>query len=166
MTKPVRGSKANDAVAASSAPRSPWMGILKTCTAYTFGAGAVASLVLWPILGARFAGSVGFGVGLVIIFFGVSLLIAELAGRYRSSWALPAFLFTYMLKIVGMGLLVLFSGLPDWVYRPAFMWGAIGALVLWQFGEIRAFSKARLPIFADEDPASPGSGGTDHGTPR
>jgi ATP synthase protein I len=166
MIKPVRGSKPNGALAASSAPRSPWMGILKTCTAYTFSVGAAVSLVLWPILGAQFAGSIGFAVGLVIIFFGVSLLIAELAGRYRSSWALPAFLFTYMLKIVGMGFLVLFSGLPDWVYRPAFMWGAIGALVLWQFGEIRAFSKARLPIFDDEEPTPPGSGEAQHGNPR
>ncbi len=166
MIKPVRGSKANGALAASSAPRSPWMGILKTCTAYTISVGAAASLVLWPILGAQFAGSIGFGVGLVIIFFGVSLLIAELAGRYRSSWALPAFLFTYVLKIFGMGFLVLFSGLPDWVHRPAFMWGAIGSLVLWQFGEIRAFSKARLPIFDDEEPTPPGSGEAQHGNPR
>lgn len=159
MTKPVRGSKACGALVASSAPRSPWMGILKTCTAYTAGAGAIASLVLWPFLGPHVAGSAAFAVGLVILFFGVSLLIAEAAGRININYALPAFLFTYVFKIFGMGFLVLFSGLPDWVHRPTFMWGAIGALVLWQIGEIRAFSRARLPVFADDEPSPSGGSG-------
>lgn len=159
MTKPARGSKATGALVASSAPRSPWMGILKTCTTYTLGVGAVASLVLWPILGPHVAWSIAFAVGLVILFFGVSLLIAETAGRINISYALPAFLFTYVIKIFGMGFMVLFSGLPDWVHRPTFMWGAIGALVLWQIGEIRAFSKARLPVFADDDQAPSGGVG-------
>lgn len=166
MIKPVRGSKANGALVASSAPRSPWMGILKTCTAYTTSVGAAVSLVSWPILGPQIAGSIGFAAGLVIAFFGISLLIAEVAGRYRSNWSLPAFLFTYVLKVFGMGFLVLFSGLPDWVHRPAFMWAAIGSLVLWQFGEIRAFSKARLPIFEDEGPSPSGGVGDQHGESR
>lgn len=160
MTKPARGSKANGAFVASSAPRSPWMGILKTCTAYTVGAGAVASLALWPFLGPHVAGSIAFAVALVIFFFGISLLIAEAAGRINTNWALPAFLFTYVFKIFGMGFLVLFSGLPDWVHRPAFMWGAIGALVVWQIGEIRSFSKARLPIFIDDEPTQSGGVGS------
>lgn len=156
MTKPVRGSKANGALVASSAPRSPWMGILKTCTSYTLGAGILASLAAWPLLGPQIAGSIAFATAIVMIFFGISLLIAEGAGRINSSWALPAFLFTYVVKIFGMGFLVLLSGLPDWVHRPTFMYGAIGALVLWQIGEIRAFSKARLPVFVDEDPNQSG----------
>lgn len=151
MTKPVRGSKSNGALVASSAPRSPWMGILKTCIAYTVSAGTVISLAAWPFFGPQIAGSIAFGTVIVILFFGISLLIADMAGRINSAWALPAFLFTYVFKIIGMGFLVLLSGLPDWVHRPTFMYGAIGALVLWQIGEIRAFSKARIPVFADED---------------
>lgn len=158
MTKPVRGSKANGALVASSAPRSPWMGILKTCMTYTVGAGIVISLVAWPLFGPQIAGSIAFGTAIVILFFGISLLIADMAGRINHSWALPAFLFTYVVKLFGMGFLVLLSGLPDWVHRPTFMYGAIGALVLWQIGEIRAFSKARIPVFADEDSSQSGGG--------
>lgn len=163
MTKPERGSKAGGAFLASSAPRSPWMGILKTCLTYTVGVGALASLVAWPVLGASVAGSLAFGCALIVVFFGISLLVAEWAGRYRSEWAIPAFLFMYVAKLLGMALLVMFSGLPDWVLVPYFMWGALGSLVLWQFGEIRAFSKARLPIFNIEDPASPSSAGGGNG---
>jgi ATP synthase protein I len=165
MIKPERGSKASGALVASSAPRSPWLGILTTCVAYTVGVGALASLVAWPILGAREAGSLAFGCALIVVFFGVSLLVAEWAGRYRSTWALPAFLFMYIAKILAMGFLVLFSGLPDWVLAPYFMWGALGSLVLWQFGEIRAFSRARLPIFNSDDPSPTPSAGGENGQP-
>lgn len=163
MTKPERGSKTNGALVASSAPRSPWMGILKTCVAYTVGVGVIASIAAWPILGSSEAGSLAFGCALIVVFFGISLLVAEWAGRYRSSWALPAFLFMYVAKILGMGALVIFSGLPSWVLAPYFMWGAVGSLVLWQFGEIRAFSRARLPIFNHEDPMTSPSAGGEHG---
>lgn len=165
MIKPERGSKASGALVASSAPRSPWLGILKTCLTYTVGVGALASLAAWPIFGAREAGSLAFGCALIVVFFGVSLLVAELAGRRRTSWALPAFLFMYVAKLLGMGFLVLFSGLPDWALAPYFMWGALGALVLWQIGEIRAFSRARLPIFNHEDPPPSASAGGDLGQP-
>ncbi|NKG20480.1 hypothetical protein [Paeniglutamicibacter terrestris] len=163
MIKPERGSRTNGALVAASAPRSPWMGILKTCTAYTAGAGLVLSLAAWPILSGVIAGSLAFGCALIVVFFGVSLLVAEFAGRYRASWALPAFLFMYMAKILGMGFLVLFASLPSWVLAPYFMWGAIGSLVLWQFGEIRAFSRARLPIFNDDDPSPSDSSGGKRG---
>ncbi len=165
MTKPERGSKADRALVASSAPRSPWLGILKTCLAYTVGVGLVAALVAWPVLGATEAGSLAFGCALIVVFFGVSLLVAEWAGRYHSSWAIPAFLFMYVAKLVAMALLVIFSGLPHWVLVPYFMWGALGSLVLWQAGEIRAFSKARLPIFNTEEPSSPASAGGGNGQP-
>ena len=163
MTKPERGSRAGGAFVASAAPRSPWMGILKTCLIYTVGVGLAASLVAWPVLGAPEAGSLAFGCALIVVFFGVSLLVAEWAGRYRGSWAIPAFLFMYVAKLVAMALLVVFSGLPDWVLVPYFMWGALGSLVLWQAGEIRAFSKARLPIFNTEEPSSPASAGGQDG---
>lgn len=165
MIKSGRGSKPSGALVASSAPRSPWLGILKTCVSYTVGVGAVASIVAWPILGAQAAGSLAFGCALIVVFFGISLLVAEWAGRHRASWALPAFLFMYFIKILGMGFLVLFSGLPEWVLAPYFMWGAIGSLVLWQVGEIRAFSRARLPIFNQDDPSPSPSDGGEHGKP-
>jgi ATP synthase protein I len=165
MIKSGRGSKPSGALVASSAPRSPWLGILKTCVSYTVGVGAVASIVAWPILGAQAAGSLAFGCALIVVFFGISLLVADWAGRHRASWALPAFLFMYFIKVLGMGFLVLFSGLPEWVLAPYFMWGAIGSLVLWQVGEIRAFSRARLPIFNQDDPSPSPSDGGDHGKP-
>lgn len=152
MNKSRKHAEASGAVTASDAPAGPWLGILKTCLSWTVAACVAAAVVALFVGGPLAAASVGLAALLVIAFFGISLLIAEMVGRISPGAALGAFVITYMVKVFAVGFALLQAGLPEWVDRPWFLWSALGAVVLWQAGEIRAFSKARMPIF---DPDAP-----------
>ncbi len=108
-------------VPASKAPDSIWMPVL------------VSSLV-YALIGTA-------------AFFLISLLVAELAGRIRRNWAMPAFLAVFAIKVFGLAFVLLNLGLPGWANRQGFVLAAAIVLVAWQVGEIRAFSKARMPIY-------------------
>lgn len=151
MNNRPRPSASTEALRASGEPPSPWLGILRTCVSWSLVASAATSVVAAFVAGAPAAFSVGLAALLVIMFFAVSLLVAELVGRVSPGAALGAFMITYLVKVFGVGFVLLAVGIPDWVERGWFMWSAIGIVVLWQAGEIRAFSKARLPIYTSSD---------------
>lgn len=154
MNKSRKRAEAGGALVASDAPAGPWLGILKTCLTWTVAACVLAALVSLVISGPLTAASVGLAALLVIVFFGISLVIAEVVGRVSPGAALGAFVITYMVKVFAVGFTLLAVGLPDWVDRPWFMWTALGAVVLWQAGEIHAFSKARMPVFDPDAPTT------------
>lgn len=153
MKKSRKRAVAYEAITVSDAPVAPWLGILRTCLTWTVVACAAAALVALFVSGPLAAASAGVASLLVIVFFGISLLIADWVGRISPGAALGAFVITYMVKVFVVGFALLAIGLPAWVNGPWFLWTALGAVVLWQAGEIQAFSKARLPVF-DPD-ASP-----------
>lgn len=151
MKNTPRPSASTEALRASAEPPSPWLGILKACVSWSLIGSAATMIVAAFIAGSLAAFSVGLAALLVIMFFGVSLLVAELVGRVSPGAALGAFMITYLVKVFGIGFVLLAVGIPDWVEQGWFMWSAIGIVVLWQAGEVRAFSKARLPIYISQD---------------
>ncbi|MGP5043674.1 hypothetical protein ACTXJR_06540 [Glutamicibacter ardleyensis] len=134
-------------VVVSAAPKSIWLPILGISMLYSLIAAAAFFLISWLFADLRYALSGALASGLVIGFFAVSILIAEAAGRFRSTWAMPAFLGTFVIKVFGIAFLLLNLGLPDWVNRQGFVLAAAVSLVAWQTGEIRAFMKTRLAIY-------------------
>lgn len=134
-------------VPASKAPDSIWMPILGRSLLYSLVAIAAFFLISWPIADLRFAASGALAAALVIGFFATGLLVAEGAGRIRRSWAMPAFLAAFVLKVFGLAFVLLYLGLPGWANTRGFILGAAISLVAWQVGEIRAFAKARMAIY-------------------
>ncbi|MGP9782059.1 hypothetical protein CQ010_17375 [Arthrobacter sp. MYb211] len=137
----------SDRITASAAPKSIWLPILGISVLYSLIATAAFFLISWLLADLRYALSGAFAAGLVIGFFAVSILIAEAAGRIRSTWAMPAFLGTFVIKVFGIAFVLLNLGLPEWVNRQGFVLAAAVSLVAWQVGEVRAFMKTRLAIY-------------------
>ena len=158
-----RRAEASGTIAVSEAPAGPWLGILKTCLCWTVAACAAAALAALFVAGAFAAASVGLAALLVIVFFGISLLIAEVVGRISPGAALGAFILTYLVKVFAVGFTLLAIGLPGWVDQVWFLWSALGSVVLWQAGEIRAFTKARMPVFDPGASTAPKAREKDHG---
>lgn len=137
-------------ISASNAPKSIWLPILGISLLYSIIAVTIFFLISWLVADVKYALSGAFAAGLVIGFFAVSVLIAEAAGRIRHTWAMPAFLATFVVKVFGIAFVLLSLGLPDWVNRQGFVLAAAISLVAWQVGEVRAFMKARLAIYNEE----------------
>lgn len=136
-------------VRASKAPESIWLPVLGKSLLYALIATAAFFLISWLVADLVYAGSGALAAALVIGFFATGLLVAEGAGRIRRSWALPAFLAVFVLKVFGIAFVLLYLGLPGWANTQGFVLGAAISLVAWQVGEIRAFSKARMAIYHD-----------------
>lgn len=137
-------------VSASSVPKSIWLPILGKSLAYSLIATGGFFLISWLVADLQYALSGVFAACMVITFFALGLLIAEAAGRIRRSWAMPAFLGVFVIKVFGIAFVLLNLGLPDWVNRQGFVLAAAISLVAWQVGVVRAFMKARLPIYNEE----------------
>ncbi|MCW4466609.1 hypothetical protein OK351_14005 [Glutamicibacter sp. MNS18] len=136
-------------VPASKAPDSIWMPVLGKSLLYAVLATIAFFLISWVVAGWLYALSGALAAALVIGFFATGLLVAEGAGRIRRTWAMPAFLAVFVLKVFGIAFVLLYLGLPAWADTQGFVLGAAISLVAWQVGEIRAFSKARMAIYHD-----------------
>ncbi|WP_421015243.1 hypothetical protein [Glutamicibacter creatinolyticus] len=134
-------------VPASMAPDSIWMPVLVSSLVYALIGTAAFFLISWLVADWWYALSGMLAAALVIGFFATGLLVAELAGRIRRNWAMPAFLAVFAIKVFGLAFVLLNLGLPGWANRQGFVLAAAIVLVAWQVGEIRAFSKARMPIY-------------------
>jgi len=117
---------------------------------YSLIATAAFFLISWLAADLRYAQSGALAAVIVISFFAIGILIAEVAGRIRRTWAMPAFLGAYVIKVFGIAFVLLNLGLPEWVNRQGFVLAAAISLVAWQIGEVRAFMKARLAIYNED----------------
>jgi ATP synthase protein I len=150
-------------VGVSGPTRSLWLGLLGLSSAVAGGA-----LVLTGVVAAllnRWTGVVSSSLGglLVVVFFAISLLIGHFVGRNNPSGAVGLFVATYFVKVIGFAVVLFVLGAPDWLHGRWFVIGAVVAVVTWQAAEIYGFSKARLQIFNDPEPAgdSKRNGSTD-----
>ncbi|MUK02041.1 hypothetical protein GM708_08890 [Vibrio cholerae] len=146
---PANGADHPNRVTVSGATASPWLRILARSSATGGGIAAVlavaAALVTSPAAGL----SVLFGAGLVIAFFGISLLIGHYAGRTNPSGALGLFAVTYAIKVVGFAAVLFVLGTPGWLDRTWFFAGALATVIAWQIAEVMAFAKLRTPLYDD-----------------
>ena len=152
MPRPEHRANGTDSphpVTASGATESPWLGILARSAAAGGGLAVVlavaAALATSPSAGLSVLG----GAGLVIAFFGISLLIGHFAGRTNPSGALGLFAVTYAIKVVGFAAVLFLLGTPGWLDRTWFFTGALATVIAWQVAEVLAFSRLRTPLYDD-----------------
>ncbi|UWX96212.1 hypothetical protein N2K95_11090 [Arthrobacter zhaoxinii] len=154
------GSRPRGYLTPSGPTKAPWLGILGTALAVTGGAAVLAAAVAALTAGISAAVSSLSGWFLIAAFFGISLLVGHVVGRSNPSGAIGMFMVTYAIKVVGFAVILFGIGTPVWLHREWFALTAVGAVVLWQVAEIRAFSRSRHLIYSDGTDTAR-EGGTD-----
>lgn len=151
------GSRSGGILNPSGPTKAPWLGILRAALVMT-GIGALCAAVAAAlIVNLEAAASALLGWFLIVAFFGISLLVGHFVGRNNPSGAIGMFVVTYAIKVVGFAVILFMLGVPQWLNREWFALTALGVVVLWQAAEIRAFSRTRYLIFADNpEPAGEG----------
>ncbi|GAA1341442.1 hypothetical protein [Arthrobacter roseus] len=149
MTPPATdGFRAAGYVDGVSGPtQSPWLRILGTCLQFT--AAALVTMTAIAMVSGGVAGAVSalYGAGIVVLFFGISLLIGHYAGRNNPSGAIGLFMAAYVLKVVGFAVVLFLLGTPDWLDRTWFFVAAVVVVIVWQTAEVFAFSKTRNLLY-------------------
>ena len=154
------GSRSGGILTPSGPTTAPWLVILRTALAVTGAAAVLAAAAAALAVDLNAAASSLFGWFVVVAFFGISLLVGHFVGRNNPSGAIGMFVVTYAIKVVGFAVILFLLGVPEWLDREWFALTALGAVVLWQAAEIRAFSQTRYLIFTD--PPHQSREGADH----
>ncbi|NAZ77650.1 hypothetical protein GTQ99_19870 [Kineococcus sp. T13] len=119
------------------------------------GIAALVCVVVAAVLrGLDGALSAGLGALLVLVFFGARLLVMRRTARSNPQMVLVAALGVYTVKIVLLGLAMVFLSRLSWVVGPALGLSVIVCAVCWLAAEMRAFVKLRVPVFAASTPAA------------
>lgn len=134
---------------ASDASATPWLGILGWCLGITAPAIALTALIGWLVAGPAGALSPLAAGAVVLVFFGLSLLVAHWVGHLAPKAFFGAVAGTYAIKVLGFGLFLLVPTDPSWYDRTWVLIGAIVAVLVWQGAEMYRFSKLRLRIYDD-----------------
>lgn len=114
---------------------------------------AVALLVaagIWQGTTGVVSGALGLLV--VAVVLGSSPLVMSWAVRSQSARSNPHFavmvaMASWMLKIPALGLLLLLASRQDWLSSSAFALVAGPTALVWLVAEMRAFARARTPIY-------------------
>ncbi|WP_309082091.1 hypothetical protein [Zhihengliuella sp.] len=142
--------------AAGETPQ-PWLTLLRACSLASVGLAAALAIAGLLAAGIEAALSAIGAVVLVLVFFGITLLIGHVVGRRNPRAALGAFMFGYLIKVVGFGAAVFLLGTPDWIDRLWFLIGGVAGVVVWQATELIVFSRLRFQLYDDESaPADKG----------
>ena len=149
------GSRSGGYLTPSGPTTAPWLGILGRAVAVTGGAALLAAAAAAVFTGLEAAASSVLGWFLIAAFFGISLLVGHFVGRKNPSGAIGMFVVTYAIKIVGFAIILFGLGTPVWLHREWFALTAVGAVVLWQVVELRAFARTRHLIFTETPEPAP-----------
>ncbi|MCC3290569.1 MULTISPECIES: hypothetical protein [unclassified Arthrobacter] len=152
------GTRPGGYLTPSGPTKAPWLGILWKALAVTGSAAVLAAAAAALTADLFAAASSLLGWFVIAAFFGISLLVGHVVGRRNPSGAIGMFAVTYAIKVVGFAVILFGLGTPVWLHREWFALTAVGAVVLWQAAEIRAFSTTRHLIYNDADDSSPQGG--------
>ncbi|SDG54190.1 ATP synthase protein I [Sinosporangium album] len=132
--------------------------VLKSAALPTLAAGVVAVLVAVLLGGATAAFGSGIALGLVALFFTISLVVVSWAGRVSPMAMMTAAVLSYVVKALALIMLLrTFEGATAFDPR-AFGWTVIALTVVWTFGEMRGFMKLKM-LYVDPEGRVPGQGG-------
>lgn len=143
------GSASSAPLVVSGPSGSPWLKILFRCLLFTAPVVALIAILGWIVKSAESGLSALFGGALVLVFFGISLLIAHLVGRKNPTAMFGAFIIGYIVKFFGIAGVLFSLGTPDWFERVWFLIAALASVLIWLTVEIVVFSQSRLQIFND-----------------
>jgi ATP synthase protein I len=139
MTGP--GTAPEDAVVYPSVP-PPAPAILRVALPATLSAGALITAGSAIVDGGRGALGAAAGTALVVAFFGVDLVAWRRAARKSPDGPMRMAVFGYLVKIVGLGvLLMLLRGRTSIATGP-FAVAALAGTACWLGGHLRAFAKS------------------------
>ncbi len=128
---------------------------------------AVVVVAVAGVLAGR-AGVYGalLGSGLAIAFFAVTIVVVSVAARVAVELMLPAALGTYLVKIIGITLLLILLRDATAFNRTAFALATVIGACVFLVAELRIALRARTPyVQADSGPRA-GLGDGDQGTSR
>ena len=134
-------------------PQDPYRAMLRGGALPAVLAAVVAVVVAGLQAGAHgVAGSVLASV-VVVVSFSSSLVVMSRAAKVAPQLVMLVALITYTAKVVVLGIfLVVFAG-AGWLSGRAFALTAVAVAVVWLAGELRAFTRVRTLVFADEPSA-------------
>jgi ATP synthase protein I len=107
--------------------------------------------------GGRAATSAALGLGVVLLFFVVSLYLVEVANRVAPSLTLPAGLTVYSTLMAWLGFLGFSTTVPERLDKGAFAWTVISAALGWVVVQAVAVWRRRVP-YVDVHLPQPDSG--------
>ncbi|WP_202638626.1 hypothetical protein [Bailinhaonella thermotolerans] len=120
--------------------------ILRNAAIPTGAVGVIAALVSWMLAGYKGALGAGIGILVVMLFFTISLVAVTYAGRISPAMMAAAALTTYIVKIVGLGLLAA-SFADTTLWAPAALgWAVIAGTLVWTMAEAIGFMKSKRTI--------------------
>ncbi|GHD08583.1 hypothetical protein [Zhihengliuella salsuginis] len=137
---------------ASGETPNPWLRLLCSCSLVSLVLAAAGSAAGGAVSGLAAAASVAAAVALVVVFFGITLLIGHVVGLRNPRAALGAFMFGYVVKVVGFGAVVFLLGTPAWVDAAWFIGASVGTVIAWQATEMIVFSRLRFQLYDDGAP--------------
>ena len=101
---------------------------------------------------ARGALSALSGLVVVVLFFGVSLYVVEVANRVSPSLTLPVGVTVYSTLVLCLGVLTLGTSLPDELQPDAFAWTVVAATLGWLTAQGTAVWRSKAPYVDVELP--------------
>jgi len=93
--------------------------------------------------------------GVVVVFFGISLLLGRLTRRSSPSGTMALAMASYFAKLILLGALLLSMRSLAGIDHTFFGVTAVTAVLLWLAGEVTAFLRLRIPtVILDESPTA------------
>jgi ATP synthase protein I len=120
----------------------PAPGILRIALPATLLAGALLTIGSAIVDGGRGALGAAAGTALVIAFFGVDLIGWRRAARKSPDGPMRMAVFGYLVKIVGLGVLLMLLRGHDSIATGPFAVAALTGTACWLGGHLRAFAKS------------------------
>jgi uncharacterized membrane protein len=142
----------------------PFSATLRGALVPTVVAGGIAALVLGLVRGVAGGVSGLVGVAIAVVFFASGLLLMDKLVRDRDPMLFMAvgmaIYFAQVLLLLGVLIVAgKVESLDSWAAGVAML----VAVLAWQVGQIRAWRRARVPVYDPQDgsPSGPAAGGTE-----
>lgn len=130
---------------AATPPTAPFDAMLRGALLPTLAVGAVV-VVVAAFAGARPAWSAALGVGVVVLFFSLSLLVMRRTAHLEPTTVMAVVLASYTVKIVALGLVMVLLRDAAWLSGTALALSIIVCTVVWLGLEMRAFTRLRVLV--------------------
>ena len=133
-----------------AAASDPYLAMMRGALVPTLAVGLVAVAVSAVLGGRPLVGS-ALGAGVVVGFFGLTLLVMRAARDQTPEMQLGVAMALYSTKVVVVGGLVFALRGQPWLSPTAFAVTVVACVLAWQVGQVLGFARARV-LVADPEP--------------
>lgn len=146
---------------ATPEPADRVLPLLRGALPLALGAGALTIAGCALVGGTPAALGAVLGVAVVVVFSGTGLLVLRLVRTAEPTLLMVVGLGSYLFRVVLFGVAIAVAGavpgIDESVNRAATVLAVLLTLTAWLVGEIRAFTRLRIPIFDVPLPTASGS---------